>query len=311
MSCRSILHRLRCAALLTREDGQALLLVMIVIAALTISVTGVAIYVTSNQTSASRTSHSQRALGLAETGLNDALAVVLKQDFNNGQFDGTTFTDSGSLDKGTYSYVAAKCPSGCGAGPKVWNISATGTDQIGVVHKLQTTLTAQQAPAFNYGYFVADPSGCTTTKGNSNIMSSVWINGDYCPNGNTSIANPDNVPANKITIYIGGKYIPTNSNNYIGEPAGTGNGTVASVTVTGTCNGHTGPCTTADMVYANAYSQTPVTLVKPPIYPDVVYSAANWSSPSCSTGGSLTKYTFDDNYPNRDSSLGTVAFPGN
>jgi hypothetical protein len=59
-------------------------------------------------------------------------------------------------------------------------------------------------------------------------------------------------------------------------------------------------------VYANTYSQTPVTLVKPPIYPDVVYSAANWRSPCCSVGS----FTFDTN-SSRDSNLGTVNFPGN
>jgi hypothetical protein len=286
-------------------------MVMIVIAALTIAVTGIAIYVTSNQTSASRLSHSQRALDLAETGLNDGLAVVLKQDFNNGQFDGAHFAGNGSLDKGTWSYTADKCPTGTTcftdhSAAKTWVLTSTGTDQNGLQHQLRTTISAQQAPAFNYGYFVADPSGCTTTKGNSTIMSSIWVNGDYCPNGTTNIANPDNIPANKITVYIGGNYIPQNGNNYIGEAVGTGNGPVASVTVTGNCNGHASICTTADKVYANSYSQTPVTLVKPPVYPDVVYSAVNWNAPSCSTGS----YTFDGN-TTRDSSLGTVSFPPN
>jgi Tfp pilus assembly protein PilX len=309
VKCRSWPLASRIATTLAQEQGQALLLVIIVIAALTISVAGIVNYVTSNQNAASRTQHSQRALGLAEAGLNDALARITVQDFNNGQFDGTTFSTTAtptSLDHGSYSYVATKCATPCASGPKVWTITSTGTDQNGLVHKLRTTLAAQQAPAFNYGYFVADPSGCTTTKGNSTIMSSVWINGDYCPNGTTNIANPDNIPANKVTVYIGGSYIPQNSNNYIGELAGTGNGPVASVTVAGNCNGHASICTTADKVYANTYSQTPVTLVKPPVYPDVVYSAANWSAPSCSVGS----FTFDTN-TTRNSSVGTVDFPPN
>ena len=33
-------------------------------------------------------------------------------------------------------------------------------------------------------------------------MSSIWINGDYCPNGNTNIVNPTNNPADKITVYM-------------------------------------------------------------------------------------------------------------
>ena len=294
--------RSRVDARLREERGIALVLALVVMGTLSVTIASVAMFTTSNETSSGRDRDTARALGAAEAGLNDALAVLTQQDSTGTQPIGSTLSSTTfSIDGGTGTYSATKT-SGL-----EWTISATGTSPSGrVTRKLelkldgtQSTQSTQQSPVYGYGFFVNATTGCTTIAGNSPVQVSVFVRNDLCLTGNASISQPG-ATSNTLTVYVGGKYTAT-ANPFVA----TSPQKVNSFTAVGGCTRQNSNviCSTSNQskVYANGYSSTPSAVTKPTANSAGVYASGNWKNPVCSVGS----FTFDSD-TTLNASLGSV-----
>lgn len=302
---------------------------LVVMMALTISTAGLMTYVSSNEHSYARDSYSARALGIAEAGLQSAAGVVATQDPTNQVAVGTRLPAAGppqnppttysqSIDGGTATYYIQKTAS------KLWVAYATGVSAGGSAGSVtrQVQANIQDVPVqtpnsdiWNHKFFIATTPGvgCTSVAGSVNVTGSVWIGGDFCPNGGASIADPA-VGGGTVDVYIGGVFNPSN-NAKIGA-----NGTpVKSATIVGGCiNVPTKVCSnpTTSQVYANSYGSTVSSESKPPLTAADIYPKGAWNSPVCSTSPPAGSYVFDGvpagspagaSATVADQSLGTVA----
>ena len=93
---------------LRSESGQSLLLALMVLFALSISLAGVYSYLGGNEGHFNRDQQDQRALSIAEAGLNDGLASVTKADPSNAVVVGSP---QASLSSGGRKAVATSCRS--------------------------------------------------------------------------------------------------------------------------------------------------------------------------------------------------------
>ena len=213
------------------ESGQSLVVALVVMFALSISIAGIFDFLTSNEGQFNRDRQDQRALAIAEAGLNDGLATVTKTDPSNAT-PVNTILNSGSvhLDNGTFTYSAQKyqtpnCPNSL---PTCWVVSSTGASPTGkVLHQLQQTIgwvvktssiSIDETPVYGYGLFIMNPTGdvnCFKAAGATTISANVWFNGSYCPNGGVDLMPKLD---NKYTVYIGGNYLGQNNTN-IGSAA--------------------------------------------------------------------------------------------
>jgi Tfp pilus assembly protein PilX len=313
------------------ESGQSLVVALVVMFALSISIAGIFDFLTSNEGQFNRDRQDQRALSIAEAGLNNGLATVTKTDPSNATAINTTLA-SGSvpLDNGTFTYSATKyqtpnCPN---ALPTCWVVTATGASPTGkVLHQLQQTIgwvvktssvSIDESPVYGYGLFIMNPQGdanCFAAGGATTISANVWFNGSYCPNGGVNIsAKLDN----KYTVYIGGNYLGRN-NTSIGSPTFK----FAQATIVGICKKQSTVQTCSDSPNSQVYAYPPYgTSTSPLAKPDVnaaniyTYGTAtpavgaptvNWNNPANCTTGS---FTFDNNTTMDDSLPTAMLFSG-
>ena len=75
--------------LIRGEEGQSLIVALILVSALTISIAGVITFMGSNESSAGRDRHVVRALDVAEAGLSNAMSVIAANDPTNDPVEGT------------------------------------------------------------------------------------------------------------------------------------------------------------------------------------------------------------------------------
>src|SRR4029079_12604241 len=252
-----------------------------------VTIAAVATFTTSNETNSGRDRDTARALGVAEAGLNNALAVLTQQDSTGTQPIGSTLSSTTfSLDGGSGTYSATKT-SGL-----EWTISATGTSPSGqVTRKLelkldgtQSTQSTQQSPVYGYGFFVNATTGCTTIAGNSPVQVSVFVRNDLCLTGNAAISQPG-VTSNTLTVYVGGKYTATSNPTVAANTQ-----KVANFTAVNGCQRQNSNviCSTSaqSKVYSTVYSSTPSSVTKPTTDAAAVYASGNWHTPVC-PGGSV------------------------
>ena len=173
------------------ESGQSLVVALVVMFALSISIAGIFDFLTSNEGQFNRDREDQRALAIAEAGLNSGLATVTKTDPLNATPVNTTLTSgSVSLDKGTFTYTATKkqAPSCPNALPTCWVVGATGSSPTGkVLHQLQqtigwvvktSTVSIDETPVYGFGLFIMNQPGdanCFKASGATDISANVWF----------------------------------------------------------------------------------------------------------------------------------------
>ena len=282
------------------ERGQALVIGIVLIAALSISTAAIVGYVTSGQTIFGRDRTSMRVFDVAEAGLNAGLSVAATQDPNNlasGSLP-SAGTYSLSLDGMTARYSATKTGS-------QWLVTSTATSPNGkVTRKLQqilnwntSTQQIDESQVYTNGLYVAGTNGCTTIHGTVTMQASIWVNNNLCLVGGVNLVS---ATPHTYTVYVKGQYQGRN-NTAIGSAASP----FANATIIGGCVVQNNPvvCSTASAsnVYADAYPSTPSTQIKPDIDPPGTYASGDWSHPTCTGAG----FTFDNNTA-MDQSVGSV-----
>jgi Tfp pilus assembly protein PilX len=290
-------------ALRLDERGIALPLAIVVSASLAISTLALTVLMVSGQGSAARSRDTAQALSVAEAGLNNALSVISQRDPSGSLAVGSTIPATTiSLDNAQATFSATK------TAPTEWTISSTGTSPSGAVtRRLELTVAAETtttstpaSPVYGYGFFVGSATGCTSPAGNVTIRISIFVRNSLCLSGSSVIEEPVSSSGGTLTVYIGGTYHATGT-----ARIGSASKRIGSFTAVGGCtrNGANAICSNAGQsrVYANAYSSTPSTLVKPEVDPAAVYASGRWSAPICATGS----FTFDNDTV-RNGSVGTV-----
>jgi hypothetical protein len=305
--------RVRLLRQLTRsENGQSLVLAMIVMSALTISIGALVSFTTGNEAQFSRDRESARAFHAAEAGVNNGLSIIVNNDDNDVQPVGTTLgpypisssstcTSNCNLDGATGTYTLTKyaatstqCAQTAGTASSCWVITGTALSPNGKIRRtLQETahwvVANNTVPeVFNYG-LVVDNQGaaCVDTHGTVPlVIKDVWISGDFCPAGNVSFMPP---AAHTGSIYIGGVYQGRNNTNI-----GTSAVPYATADIVGGCQVQNTSQICSDSANSGVWSDGPPTvdpsdLSLPSINPVQTYGLGNWSSPQCSQGS----FTFD------------------
>lgn len=266
-----------------QEEGIALILSLIVMGVLTITTAAVVTATTSNEHAFGRDRQANRALNIAEAGLNAGVA-----ELKGSPATTTSLPDaSGSLDGGTWSLTASRAQDATNPDLYVWTLTSTGTSPDGRVqrvistkvkqtithHSTTTTATTPVSPVYGYGFFLGDPSSdCTTIgggnsfSGNGDVRVSVYVRGSLCMEGNGAILQPAGTTGT-LSLYVGRKF------KYQGSPptVGTSAAKIATATIVGGCfrNGSAVTCSSPanSHVYANTYSSTQADAPKPPIDP--------------------------------------------
>ena len=114
-NCHSV--RIALARRLACELGQSLIMAIVIMGALTITTAGVVTYMTSNETSFARDRSGDRALQVAEAGLNNTVSILSNYDSTVTVVPNTAaaslpagggWSAPYSLDGGTWKFKAVK-----------------------------------------------------------------------------------------------------------------------------------------------------------------------------------------------------------
>jgi Tfp pilus assembly protein PilX len=265
--CRRLVRRACKRLSWAQQDGIALVLTLIVMGVLTIGTTAVLTEVNSNEHHFGRDRQVNRALNVAEAGLNAGIAAVKALPATATSAPGV----SGTTDQGSWSYTVTRTQDSSNSDLYYWTVTSTGVSPDGTVtrivskkvaetithHSTSQTVHHDASDAYKYGFFLGDPSSdCVTVgtgnnfSGNLTISVSMYVAGSLCWGGsNVSMREPSG-PGQTITLYVGKKFKVTGSNSSpIGtgspSPAPCGTGCIKSATVVGGCidtRGNTPAC---------------------------------------------------------------------
>jgi Tfp pilus assembly protein PilX len=263
------------------ESGIALVMAVGILTVLMATGATLIYYANANTRSAERSVEDERALNIAEAGVNYARSVL----YNASNPESSTAVPPGSLtvEGGSVSYTGTY-----NSVSKIWTLTGTGTydNPAGGTSLSRTVTTEVQVvtssgtadPAWFYNYSDAT-SGCMTIKNNATFNAPIYVRGNLCL--------PNNAHVTGSSLHVGGTITVANnaSVGYSATP-------VATVNVVGGCTGgspNPHPCVSgiADRVYDGdgVVTQTPGTLTKPPV--DLTYWYQN-ASPgprnNCTTG---------------------------
>src|SRR5581483_10348316 len=122
---------------LADQEGVALVLALLVMGILTITTVAIALAATSNETSFSHDRQVNRALNIAEAGLNAGVAAVkalpaTATSLPNG---------SGNVDQGSYAYTATRTQDATDQSLYYWTITSTGTSPDGKTTRIDRKST--------------------------------------------------------------------------------------------------------------------------------------------------------------------------
>ncbi|HEY7690746.1 MAG TPA: hypothetical protein VH816_00245 [Gaiellaceae bacterium] len=305
---------------LARQDGLALVLSIFVMGVLTIATAAVITEVNSNEQQFGRDRQVNRALNVAEAGLNAGVAAVKTLPAT-----ATSLPDGGgTVDQGSWSYTAARQADATDPNLYYWTITSTGTSPDGKVTRIVSTkvsetitstsqsqtLTTPASPAYNWGIFLGDStSSCTpgqsggnTLGGSSGVTVDVYIKGSLCVSGNSSpfILQPAGT-TDTLSVYIGGQF-KSKSN---ASPIGTSSAKIHLATIVGGCidanhSNQTVPCSKQGSplnnpnnasygsgVYATTYNSTQNDIPKPPIDTAWYTNAGPGPANGCGTGSTF------------------------
>lgn len=305
---------------LRSEAGQSLVLALVVLGALTVGTAGVITFMTSNEKSFSESIDANRALGVAEAGLQNGISVVTQYDASLKRLSGSSIPDTNyTSDGGSGTWWAVKDSSTSDSPPAlldVWTVSATGTSSDGkVTRNVQERVQANptgQSPIYNYALYVeGQGGGCTNINGNSSVSGNIWIGNNLCPQGNVSLTPSKD---DTYTLYVGGNYQGGGSSN-----VGASGQTYKEVSIVKGCtyNNKAVSCSDSSKSHVYAYCSAPNvcnydSIEQNGIKPSGttltrIYNLANWSTPTC-TG---TPPTFESSSTPSTNPTNTVTLDSN
>jgi Tfp pilus assembly protein PilX len=254
------------------DQGQALPLVLGMMMILSISIGTVVFLSASSENSSKRVNADEKALDIAEAGLNDAVSVLANS--TDPTVVAALPAASGSINGGSYAYTASL--SGF-----TWTITSVGgvASPIAGGGLVQRTISTQYLitpTGTPWEYAFADqPSGCMTIRNNAVISTPLYVKGSLCMSPNSSYTAP--------LLYVQGTLTNNGSVGTAGTP-------ITKATIVGGCTGGVPdphPCTNADSVYANTITQTPNVLPKPPVNLATNYASAKPGPLNNCTAGSV------------------------
>jgi Tfp pilus assembly protein PilX len=266
---------------LAEQDGVALILAVLVLGILTIATASTITVVTSNEHAYGRDRQANRALNIAEAGLNGAVAALKASPASTA----TLTPANGTLDHGTWSYTGTRVVDPTNPDLYYWTVTSTGTSPNGLVSRIiqtqvsqtithtstSTTTTTPASAAYKYGFFLGDPaSDCVTLgggnsfAGNGTLNVDVFVRGSLCLQGNGAILQPTGTTGT-LNLYVGKKF------KYSGNPptVGTSAAKIKSAIIVGGCykNNSAVTCSSSanSHIFANTYSSTQADVPKPTI----------------------------------------------
>lgn len=271
---------------LEREDGFALVLALATLLVLTTLGTTIALYTTSNQTSAHYQSDAQAAQTAAEAGLNDAVSVVYAAP---RPLASTLFTPAPAplrLGRATVTYGGALVGN-------TWTLTATAVADGGKpIRRLYRTVVVNpinpsgQLRVWDRLYN-DDATSCLTFE-NVTVPKNLATRGNLCLLGTATMA------AGPLDV---GGWVTLDKQSSIG----TWNAPLSAVNVGRGCAWNNGalhsPCTRTDHVYASSATAAPATadMTKPAVDFDWWYANAAPGPMHPCTTASGTPPTFDTN----------------
>jgi hypothetical protein len=205
----------------------------------------------SSQTASENSSAEDRALALAESGADHAIAVLAESNDMIDQFAVPGGSESG--EGGTFSWSASL--SG-----QTWTLTGTGTvpsptggsPVVRTVAK-QVSVSTVDSP---WHYLFADQqSGCMNVNNNATISAPLYVRGNLCVSNNAHLTGSPVQVTGTTTV---------GNNGGIGYPATP----IAAAKLAGGCTGGVPdphPCTSGDRVYANTITQSVDPYTKPTI----------------------------------------------
>ena len=258
---------------LRTSDGQALIIAIIVMAALTIGIVAVTQMASSQQGASDRDQAAQQALMLADDGVSNALSVLSNtaNPLDAAALPATSAPDGG----GTSAYVGTLSGT-------TWTITGTGTlpspiAGAGPLTRTSTLEVAVSTANSPWQYLFADSAkGCLKLNNNAQVTTPLYTRGNLCLSNNARVTGSpvavDGTVKIKNRASIGMPTIP-----------------VASATLGGCVFGGGGAhaCSAADHVYASSLVQGTTHLVKPPVDLAGVYASAMPGPAHPCTSGSV------------------------
>ena len=338
---RSLLGALRGpAAWLRREDGISLLMVMGFVIIFSITTSAIVIEVTANEKSAGRDDKSVAVFDLAEAALNyggDYTVDWAKTNDADGTLSDRCLPDTScSVYEDNNSIWTADTGSAYtglpGQQPKwyakktagVWTVHARAT-RGSTIRELALKLTRQLDPgSFKpdawKGVYVNNEPGyerCLKLDQAIVLRQDIYTTGGLCLSNSARIEDDTSVAGPNTTIYIADSVWIDSPQSKIGSS----NAKILKATIGGlNCfyklskvicdkpdDSKSGP---GSGIYANSYVKAaPATyIIKPPIDPSWYSNASPGPGHPCVTQTG-TPPRFDDNYPNRDTSLSRTGQP--
>lgn len=324
------------------EDGIALVLTVIVIAVLTIGTAATITAVNSNEQAFGRDRQVNRALNVAEAGLNAGVASVKALAATATSAPSV----SGTTDQGSWSYSVTRTQDTSNSDLYYWTVTSTGVSPDGKVtrivskkvaetithHTNTTSTTTPTSDAYLYNFFLGDPTSDCTVSGSGNSFSGngvvnvdVYARGSLCVSGSsgTGVIQPTGTQGT-LRVYVGKKF------KFSGQASiGTSAAKINTATIVGGCLKASGASVTCSSsrnsnVYANTYSSTQNDIAKPtidtswytnakpgPSYPcndDPTHPGNAAYQSSYPTGWSATQFknAVLDNDSTRNTSVGSV-----
>ena len=313
---------MRLSRRLRLQDGLALPLALGITLVLTISVSTLAYYSTTNSRSVSQSKDDSRSFSLSESGLANAMAV-LANPTNNALDQDTLPSSEATASSATYENGTAKWWGVLDRSAAVWTVTAigltnnpTGSGVAQVRRKLTARVSIQPTytqplnnPVWNYLYSGHTGSTCDQTL-NNNISGSsrMYIAGNLCLSPNVILT--------QSVVIVGGN---ADVENNAAFGASTNMSTRVETYVGGNCRyagGSWAACSgnqDARHIYSKlsdgstvGVNHTPL-VVAPPTADFATWyeNAIPGPSQSCTTSSGTTP-TFDNNYPARDNSVPSV-----
>jgi hypothetical protein len=241
------------------ESGIALVMAIGILTVLMIAGSAVVYYATSNARSSEYSADNQKALNLAEAGLNYARAVLWN---DSDPTSPTSFTGGPlTVEGGTVNYSGSY-----NASSKVWTLTGTGTyanptgpgaAPVSRIASSQVLVTSTTGLDAAWGYLFADTSSCTLLQNNLTIDAPIYVRGDLCMKNSAMITGDLVQVRGRVQIDN------TASIGTVGVP-------VPEVNVGGGCRypwsgSYVTPCTSSQRVYRTIFSSTVPNIDKPPI----------------------------------------------
>ena len=304
---------------LKQQTGMALVMSLGILGVFSIVGTTTLVYTTANSRSSQLSKENELAFSLAEAGLNNAMAVLSKPTNNaldsdllpsteatasSADFEGGTSKWYGTLDRPTAMWTITslgiyKNPTGVGLGQVRRKLVAK-------VPVVPTNTQTNNNPAWNYIYARQTGSTCDVFLSNNlSGQSRFYVAGNLCLNNNVSITSESLIVRGNLDLANNAQVGSTDTRveTYVGGNCRYGGDSWAT------------PCTgnqDSRRIYSKLMPGGSVGVNNAaPFIPEPAADFATWyedaapgPAQSC-TSSSGTPPSFDNDYPNRNNSLGT------